>query len=56
MGKGKRSVTESAAFLKPGQIIFELCNVSHAQSVELHRYLNQKLSGKIKLTFRPSQF
>nr|YP_009515534.1 ribosomal protein L16 [Montagnia macrospora]AVK39491.1 ribosomal protein L16 [Montagnia macrospora] len=55
MGKGKGLITEVAMFLKPGQIVVELDNLSTKQSRELCRYINQKFSGELKLVFRSSQ-
>lgn len=56
MGKGKGSITETAMFLKPGQVLFELDNLSSYQNQKLYYYLTQKFPGKLKLVCRPTQF
>lgn len=55
MGKGKGAITETAMFAKPGQILFELDNLSIHQSQKLYYYINQKFPGKLKLVSRPAQ-
>lgn len=50
MGKGKGSVYSTAIFLKPGDIIFEINEVTTQQITEVYKFLTKKLSFTIKVS------
>lgn len=55
MGKGKGTVIESAMFLKPGQIIFELDNLTEVQCLDIFLFIQKKFPAKLALVYRPLQ-
>lgn len=49
MGKGKGSVYQEAAFLKPGTILFEFDGISNQQMSKVFSFIKSKVSFKISL-------
>lgn len=52
MGKGKGSVNTYIAVVKPGQIIFEISNISYSKVKQVFSNVSKKLPIKIKMILR----